>query len=400
MRLDTQSYLGLRSSLACRRCKSLKLRCERPSGGSCKRCLNGGHACDIPNPGEQAWLVSEHGVQTGLSHPIISQNSIHQGPSQQASDTEKIGSEGTTVVHEKFEPLRRPPNYPAEDPWVEDSTTSLDESDTTWIAITLSLFLDVVPRQVYLHLLLRFPALYFSRVTRIFQDANLGMGEIKRMALEAVESDLDGERSRGKNGESSINRMLVYQGFFPQEHTGAPVSYINLRNSWQGFIDSLMREWKTLNIISVLLLSAILTILQIEAAAANPLTRFSALLSLVCAFMSLLYGCLYIIRFGTMRKTHKAAEWANESERSSTSIFWNVWVMLAMPAVWLGWSMILYLVCVMSFVWQTGTVSDRAPASLLASDVEVLVPRIVISAVLGLGFVYLVLIALTFRRYS
>ena len=103
-----------------------------------------------------------------------------------------------------------------------------------------------------------------------------------------------------------------------------------------------------------------MTILQIESAAANPLTRFSALLSLVCAFMSLIYGCLYIIRFGTMRKTHKAAEWANvseysshvhsatssadshdstsqESERTSTSIFWNVWVMLAMPAVWLGW---------------------------------------------------------------
>ncbi|KAF5313561.1 hypothetical protein D9611_010191 [Ephemerocybe angulata] len=346
--------------------------------------------------------------------------SMQQPPTQQASDTENIGSEGTTVVHEKFEPLRRPSNYPSEDPWVDDSQTSLDESDTTWIAITLSLFLDVVPRQVYLHLLLRFPALYFSRVTRIFQDANLGMGEIKRMALEAVESDLDVERGPCTSSEPSINRMLVYQGFFPQEHTGAPHSYINLRNSWQGFIDSLMREWKTLNIISVLLLSAILTILQIEAAAANPLTRFSALLSLVCAFMSLLYGCLYIIRFGTMRKTHKAAEWANESERSSTSIFWNVWVMLAMPAVWLGWSvaldffkpssysdehhmnrsMILYLVCVMSFVWQTGTVSDRVPASLLAGDLEVLVPRIIISAVLGLGFVYLVLIALTFRRYS
>ena len=59
--------------------------------------------------------------------------------------------------------------------------------------------------------------------------------------------------------------------------------------------------------------SAILTILQINSAAANPLTRYSALLSLVCAFMSLLYGCIYIIRFGSMRKTHKAAEWANVS---------------------------------------------------------------------------------------
>jgi hypothetical protein len=56
--------------------------------------------------------------------------------------------------------------------------------------------------------------------------------------------------------------------------------------------------------------SAILTTLQIGAVADQPIARYSALMSLVCALMSLLYGCIYIIRFGTMRKTHKAAEWA------------------------------------------------------------------------------------------
>lgn len=56
--------------------------------------------------------------------------------------------------------------------------------------------------------------------------------------------------------------------------------------------------------------SAILTTLQLEGAATHPIIRYSALMSLVCALLSLLYGCLYIIRFGTMRKTHKAAEWA------------------------------------------------------------------------------------------
>jgi hypothetical protein len=76
------------------------------------------------------------------------------------------------------------------------------------------------------------------------------MGEIKRMALEAVELDK----------EEGLNRMLLYQGVFPQEwHGGSDgktsASYMNLRTSWQAFIDSLMREWKTLNIISVLLLS-------------------------------------------------------------------------------------------------------------------------------------------------
>jgi len=56
--------------------------------------------------------------------------------------------------------------------------------------------------------------------------------------------------------------------------------------------------------------SAILTVLQIQGAANDPLTRYLALFSLICALISLLFGCMYIIRFGTMRKTYKAAEWA------------------------------------------------------------------------------------------
>jgi hypothetical protein len=56
--------------------------------------------------------------------------------------------------------------------------------------------------------------------------------------------------------------------------------------------------------------------------------------------MSLLYGCVFIIRFGTMRTTYKAVEWASEAQQSETSIFWNVWVLLAMPTTWLAWSVV------------------------------------------------------------
>ncbi|KAF6743475.1 hypothetical protein DFP72DRAFT_933203 [Ephemerocybe angulata] len=277
-----------------------------------------------------------------------------------------------------------------EDGQSESSRPEYVDIEETMLAIAMSLFLDVIPRQLYLYFLLHFPALYFSRVTRIFHDANLGMSEIKKMALDAVESG------------GVANKMLVYNGIFPQEDNDAPAEYVNLRTSWYSFVDSLMREWKTLNIISVLLLSAILTILQIDVAAANPLTRYTALTSLLCAFMSLIYGCIYIIRFGTMRKAYKAAEWANESERSATSIFWNVWVMLAMPAVWLGWSMIFFIVCIMSFIWQTGpTVSPSTdPPIYLPSDPQILIPRIILSLLLGLGFLYLILIAVTFRKYG
>ncbi len=53
-----------------------------------------------------------------------------------------------------------------------------------------------------------------------------------------------------------------------------------------------------------------MTVFQIHGAGEDPVTRYLAFWSLMCALVSLLYGCLFIIRFGTMRKPYKAAEWA------------------------------------------------------------------------------------------
>lgn len=63
-------------------------------------------------------------------------------------------------------------------------------------------------------------------------------------------------------------------------------------------------------IFDIVFLRAILTMFQIPSAASDPVTRTAALLSLVCALMSLSYGCMYIFRFGTMRTMYKASRWA------------------------------------------------------------------------------------------
>ncbi|KAJ6616989.1 hypothetical protein B0H10DRAFT_1346813 [Mycena sp. CBHHK59/15] len=55
-----------------------------------------------------------------------------------------------------------------------------------------------------------------------------------------------------------------------------------------------------------------------------------------------------LIRFGTMRRMHKASSFANEAQKDTTNIWWNVWVLLAMPAVWLSWSIIMFFVSIMS----------------------------------------------------
>lgn len=63
---------------------------------------------------------------------------------------------------------------------------------------------------------------------------------------------------------------------------------------------------------------------QIPPAASDPVTRTTALLSLVSALMSLCYGCVYIVRFSTMGSMYRASKFAEEARKTDTLIWWNV----------------------------------------------------------------------------
>ncbi|KAJ7691262.1 hypothetical protein B0H17DRAFT_907305, partial [Mycena rosella] len=114
--------------------------------------------------------------------------------------------------------------------------------------------------------------------------------------------------------------------------------------------------------------------------------------------MSLLYGCMYIIRFGTMRKLYKASSFASEAQKDTPSIWWNVWVLLAMPATWLAWSIVMFLTCIMSFIWLSGT--DQNLDDFTVSPHVTLGLRIGLTTVFSFGLIYFVLIVKTFRRYG
>lgn len=98
-------------------------------------------------------------------------------------------------------------------------------------------------------------------------------------------------------------------------------------------------------------------------------------------------------------------------------ILWNVWVMLAMPAVWMSWSVLLcllcsssstqellrsivtFVVCIMTFMWRTN--------ARLPTDYEFSVApatecgfRIFICIVLGTGVAYGILTIITLKRYG
>lgn len=141
-------------------------------------------------------------------------------------------------------------------------TSPYATATASWSSATTALqfvFLTI-PSQVYLSLLLRLPSLYFSRVARIFEEADLTLSELKKMALE-IGAERAGA-SRKTDGEIStrMQQMGLLDGFNAQGvgMEGAPkipVAYERLKTTWEGFIDSVLREWKTFNIISVLLLS-------------------------------------------------------------------------------------------------------------------------------------------------
>jgi uncharacterized membrane protein len=72
--------------------------------------------------------------------------------------------------------------------------------------------------------------------------------------------------------------------------------------------------------------------------------------------------------------------------------------MLAMPLVWLSWSLLLFLLCIMSFVWRASP-STSVPQPP-PSDCVLLTIRILLTLILAIGFSYGVLVILTFRRYG
>jgi len=128
--------------------------------------------------------------------------------------------------------------------------SSSEADDEEWPAVSsesvhlptyvAAFVLDTLPRQLYLYFLLRLPYMYFSRVTRIFEEAEMTMPQIKEGILAAA---------------IQLNEPVKHVADAWKLEPVESVQYSKLQNTWQSFIDSLMREWKTLNIISVLLLS-------------------------------------------------------------------------------------------------------------------------------------------------
>ncbi|KAI5835630.1 hypothetical protein K523DRAFT_411388 [Schizophyllum commune Tattone D] len=243
---------------------------------------------------------------------------------------------------------------------------------------------------MYQTVLFRMPVFYYGRVSRVLEDADMSMAEVYKLArTTTAEWAAKGFEER-KEALERLRRISNWTMVPQHASNWVTPAMERFKDSWESFINSLLREWKTQNIISALLMSGLMSMLQIDAASSDVVTRTLCLLALIAALMSLLYGCLYIIRFGTMKRMHKAAAWADEAQKRRDSILWNVWVLLAMPTVW--------LICIMSYVWRTSHVAGDDDST--DADHSGRAARIVISCMVGLGIIYLCLVIKTFARYG
>ncbi|KAF8326129.1 hypothetical protein F5887DRAFT_1198792 [Amanita rubescens] len=260
-----------------------------------------------------------------------------------------------------------PPLLPL--PYPEPAPATTDDHHHQTRSGTLNLqglrhVIALIFRFIYIALLLFLPFSYRRRVQYVFVGANLIVHEISSH----------------------------YVG-------GPPVGAIKPRRweeieyAWSDFIDSMLKEWNSLNIVSVLLLTAIYNVLQLGGVT-SPLVQCTALMSFISALMSLIFGCLCAIRLETMRRSHKAMREAREALFAVTGTCWNVFVLLSLPLLWLSWSLILFVICLMAVIWKASGNTTSPLHGLLP------IIKIIISVFLFIGVLCLSLILSTFSHYE
>lgn len=153
-------------------------------------------------------------------------------------------------------------------PCMDSDTASLKaELAKSFLTRLFSFFVSTLPRAIYIHALLRLPAMYFTRVARIFEDAEVSKPDIERMiTANGGYYDFNYIFSPSPPTQNGSLNLPPPPPFSLPHHHEAPMPYpddwtpalvspalVRFKRSWEAFIDSLLREWKTLNVVSALL---------------------------------------------------------------------------------------------------------------------------------------------------
>lgn len=214
-------------------------------------------------------------------------------------------------------------------------------------------YITAAPLQLYMCILLQLPSMYWTRVARIFEEAELSIAHIEQMVLNNL--------WKPRASKEREYRHITLAG---------DPAFKDLDAAWKAFVDALLREWKTLNLVSVLLLTLVsvfhfvrsrgLTVLgQCDSYSApdrrclcrprNSELCFAVIS--VCVDESPLWMYVYhsvlnyerttqSFRMGRGKSSKNAGHsfiHSPQQAQKTAVVWWNVWILLAMPSIWLSW---------------------------------------------------------------
>src|SRR5258708_26477020 len=94
----------------------------------------------------------------------------------------------------------------------------------------------------------------------------------------------------------------------------------------------------------------------------------------------------------------------------TSPLIWNIWTFLSLPAAWLAWSGLFFCITIASFVWTSGArlkpfldwdgSGGGAVDVLKITSTKVLVPRILVSVLFLIGFLYAIQAARFLTRWA
>ncbi|TFK59618.1 hypothetical protein BDN72DRAFT_590640 [Pluteus cervinus] len=167
---------------------------------------------------------------------------------------------------------------------------------------------------------------------------------------------------------------------------GAAAPIASASAPWSQMLEKHKHKWQMLNIISLVLLPLNVTILQIESIASWEVTRTTTVLSLWFSCAGLLCGCINLLCLPRMQDLHQRL--CINEERTSLK-FWNLWIVMALPAALTIWSAISLVVTIIlySFVRSendNGTARRSVVSIVLALIGFVMLPYVpVLRAAVG-----------------
>jgi hypothetical protein len=106
---------------------------------------------------------------------------------------------------------------------------------------------------IYLNLLLHLPRFYLTRVNKVNGDAEISKTDLIQI-LQVKSRDLKRGREKGNFFDPS-NIPVRSWGVQINDKKQVTPAMLAFKETWNDFIDSLLREWNAANIISALLLS-------------------------------------------------------------------------------------------------------------------------------------------------